>query len=176
MATLRMGHRRPSGTNAAGKRSDYAIGNFPQAVRHGRGDKGGSPSVLALAPLATRAALAIPSDSPVTILGSRPREEGALTFTRDRSMPTRPEQDDEQTEDQVQASTPQLDHLESLAKAAATTVQRRRWSTHRDGVQVQEDPSEVRNLTHDAEARAQAEAAMRLMGAAKPKGKPRGRW
>ncbi len=131
--------------------------------------------MLVLAPLAfpaTGAALAIPSDSPVTILGSRPREEEALTFAKDRYMPTRPEQDDEQTEDKVQASTPQLDRLESIAKAAATTVQRRRWNTHRDGVQVQEDPSEVRNLTHDAEARAQAEAAMRLM-AAKPKRKPR---
>jgi hypothetical protein len=104
----------------------------------------------------------------VTILGSRPREEGALTFTKDRYMPTRPEQDNEQPEDQVQASTPQLDRLESLAKAAVANVQSKQWRARKNGLQEQEEPSEVRNLTHDAEARAQAEAAMRLMGAAKP--------
>jgi hypothetical protein len=91
-------------------------------------------------------------------------------------MPARPEEDDEQTKDKARASTPQLDRLESLAKAAATTVQRRRWNTHKDGVQVQVEPSEVRDLTQDAEARAQAEAAMRLMAAAKPKRKPRGQY
>ena len=63
-----------------------------------------------------------------------------------------------------------------VAKAAATTAQRRRWAARKNGMQDQEEPSEVRNLTHDAEARAQAEAAMRLMAAAKPRGKPRGRW
>ena len=91
-------------------------------------------------------------------------------------MPTRPEQDDEQTEDKVQASTPQLDRLENLAKAAATAAQAKQWRARKNGLQDQEEPSEVRNLTHDGEARAQAEAAMRLMAAAKPKGKPRGRW
>jgi predicted Ser/Thr protein kinase len=91
-------------------------------------------------------------------------------------MPTPPEQDDEQLKDQVQASTPQLDRLESLAKAATANVQSKQWRARKNGLQEQEEPSEVRNLTHDAEARAQAEAAMQLMGAAKPKGKPRGRW
>ncbi len=133
-------------------------------------------SLASLASTATGAALAVPNDSPVTILGSRPREEGAFTFTKDRYMPTPPEQDEEQPEDQVRASTPQLDHLESLAKAAATAAQARKWRARKNGLQDQEEPSEVRNLTHDAEARAQAEAAMRLMGAAKPKGRPRGRW
>jgi predicted Ser/Thr protein kinase len=90
-------------------------------------------------------------------------------------MATGPEQDDEQTVNEVQAGTPQLDHLESLAKAAATAAQARKWRSRKNGLQYQEEPSEVRNLTHDAEARAQAEAAMRLMAAAKPKGKPRGR-
>jgi hypothetical protein len=83
-------------------------------------------------------------------------------------MPTRPEQDNEQPEDQAQASTPQLDRLESLAKAAVANVQSKQWRARKNGLQEQEEPSEVRNLTHDAEARAQAEAAMRLMGAAKP--------
>ena len=84
---------------------------------------------------------------------------------------TEPKQE-EQTDDKAQASTPQLDRLESLAKAAATTAQRRRWAARKNGMQDQEEPSEVRNLTHDAEARAQAEAAMRLMEA-KPQKRPR---
>ena len=90
-------------------------------------------------------------------------------------MATGPEQDDEQTEDKAPASTPQLDRLESLAKAAATASQAKQWRARKNGLQDQDEPSEVRNLTHNAEARAQAEAAMRLMAAAKPKGKPRGR-
>ena len=88
---------------------------------------------------------------------------------------TEPKQDDEQSVDQGQASTPQLDRLESLAKAAATAAQAKKWRARKNGLQDQEEPSEVRNLTHDMEARAQAEAAMRLMGAAKPKRNPR-RW
>ena len=88
-------------------------------------------------------------------------------------MPARPEQDDEQAEDKAQASTPQLDRLESLAKAATANVQSKQWRARKSGLQDQPEPSEVRDLTHDAEARAQAEAAMRLMAAAKPKGKPR---
>jgi hypothetical protein len=85
---------------------------------------------------------------------------------------TEPKQE-EQTEDKAQASTPQLDRLESLAKAAATAAQAKKWRARKNGFQDQEEPSEVRDLTHDAEARAQAEAAMRLMAAAKPKRKPR---
>ena len=91
-------------------------------------------------------------------------------------MATGPEQDDEQTEDKAPASTPQLDRLESLAKAAATASQAKQWRARKNGLQDQDEPSEVRNLTENAEARAQAEAAMRLMAAAKPKGKPRGRY
>jgi predicted Zn-dependent protease len=85
---------------------------------------------------------------------------------------TEPKQE-EQTEDKAQASTPQLDRLESLAKAAATAAQAKKWRARKNGLQDQEEPSEVRDLTHDVEARAQAEAAMRLMAAAKPKRKPR---
>jgi hypothetical protein len=90
-------------------------------------------------------------------------------------MSARPEEDDEQTEDKAPASTPQLDRLESLAKAAATASQAKQWRARKNGLQDQDEPSEVRNLTHNAEARAQAEAAMRLMAAAKPKRKPH-RW
>jgi hypothetical protein len=91
-------------------------------------------------------------------------------------MGTEPEQGEEQSEDLGQASTPHLDRLESLAKAATANVQSKQWRARKNGLQEQEEPSEVRNLTHDADARAQAEAAMRLMGAAKPKRKPGGRW
>jgi hypothetical protein len=90
-------------------------------------------------------------------------------------MATPPKQGKEQPKDNVQGSTPQLDRLEKLANTAATAAQAKQWRARQIGLQEQEEPSEVRNLTHDAEARAQAEAAMRLMGEAKPK-KPRGRW
>ncbi len=42
-------------------------------------------------------------------------------------MSERREQDDEQTEEKAPASTPQLDRLESLAKAAATASQAKQW-------------------------------------------------
>jgi hypothetical protein len=86
-------------------------------------------------------------------------------------MPERPKQGEEQTEE-VRASSPQLDRLEKLANAAATAAQARQWRARKNGLQDQEDHSEVRNLNHDAEARAQAEAAIRQM-MAKPQGKRR---
>jgi hypothetical protein len=85
-------------------------------------------------------------------------------------MPTRPKQGEEQIEDSGQASTPQLDRLEKLANAAATSAQAKRWQARKNGLEDQVEPSEVRNLSHDVEARAQAEAAMRQM-MANPKGK-----
>ena len=88
-------------------------------------------------------------------------------------MPTPPRQDDERTE-KVQGSTPQLDRLEKLANAAASTVQAKQWRARQNGLQDLGEPSEVRNLNHDAEAKAQAEAAMQQM-MAKPKRKGRGR-
>jgi hypothetical protein len=78
----------------------------------------------------------------------------------------------QQTEGKAQASTPQLDRLEKLANTAATAAQARQWRARQNGLGEQEEPSEVRNLNHDAEARAQAEAAMQRM-MAKPKGKRR---
>jgi predicted Ser/Thr protein kinase len=89
-------------------------------------------------------------------------------------MTSRPE-DGDSTEEKAQASTPQLDRLESLAKAAETAAQSKQWRARKSGLQVQEEPSEVRNLNHDAEARAQAEAAMQQM-MAKGKGKKPSRW
>ena len=91
-------------------------------------------------------------------------------------MATPPKQGEEQTEDKVEGSTPQLDRLEKLANTAATAAQAKQWRARQNGLREQEEPSEVRNLTQNAEARAQAEAAMQLMGAAKPRAKPRGRW
>jgi hypothetical protein len=90
-------------------------------------------------------------------------------------MPTRPDNAEDSTGGKAQASTPHLDRLENLAKAAETSAQAKQWRARKSGLQVQEEPSEVRNLTQDPEARAQAEAAMRLMAAPKPKSKPRGR-
>jgi hypothetical protein len=89
-------------------------------------------------------------------------------------MATRPKPDEEQTDNTGQASTPGLDQLEKLANAAATAAQARQWRARKTGLQDQQEPSEVRNLNHDAEARAQAEAVMQQM-MAKAKGKPRSR-
>ena len=87
-------------------------------------------------------------------------------------MPRGPKGEDEQTETKAQASTPQLDRLEKLANAAATAAQGKHWRARQNGLQEQEEPSEVRNLNHDAEARAQAELTMRQM-MAKPQPKRR---
>ena len=87
-------------------------------------------------------------------------------------MVTPPKKGDEQIEDKVQDSTPQLDRLEKLANTAATAAQARQWRARQNGLREQEEASEVRNLNHDAEARAQAEAAMQRMMAS-PKGKRR---
>jgi hypothetical protein len=40
-------------------------------------------------------------------------------------MPTRSKLGQEQTEDSIQASTPQIDRLEKLANAAATSAQKK---------------------------------------------------
>jgi hypothetical protein len=61
--------------------------------------------------------------------------------------------------------------LEALAAEAAQT---KNWRSRKSGMQDQGEPSEVRNLNHDAEARAQAEAAMKRM-MEKSGGKRRGR-
>ena len=89
-------------------------------------------------------------------------------------MTTQPKQGEEKADDKARVSTPQLDHLEKLATAAASDVQAKRWRARQNGMQDQDEPSEVRNLNHDAEARAQAEAAMQQM-MAKSKGKGRHR-
>ncbi|WP_262272146.1 hypothetical protein [Microvirga yunnanensis] len=86
-------------------------------------------------------------------------------------MADRLKQGEEQPE-KDQASTPHLDRLEKLANAAATAAQARQWRARKNGLQDQGETSEVRNLNHDAEARAQAEAAMRQM-MAKSQGKRR---
>jgi hypothetical protein len=89
-------------------------------------------------------------------------------------MPKGPEHEDEQPETQAQASTPQLDRLEKLANAAATAAQAKQWRARKNGIDQEEEPSEVRNLSNNAEARARAEEAMRQM-LAKPQSKRRGR-
>ena len=90
-------------------------------------------------------------------------------------MATRPKQGEEQTETSDQVSAPHLDRLEKLAKAAETSAQDRQWRARKSGLRNQEEePSEVRNLTHNEEARAQAEAAMQKMMAKPSAKKPRG--
>ena len=88
-------------------------------------------------------------------------------------MAKRPEQEDEQPETNGKASTPQLDRLEKLANAAASAAQAKQWRARKNGISQQEEPSEVRDLSHDAEAKARVEEAMRQM-MAKPQGKRRG--
>ncbi len=88
-------------------------------------------------------------------------------------MANRPEQEDEQPQSNGTASTPQLDRLEKLANAAATAAQAKQWRARKNGLNQQEESSEVRNLSNNAEARARAEEAMRQM-MAKPQGKKRG--
>ena len=88
-------------------------------------------------------------------------------------MANRPEQKDEQPDANGKASTPQLDRLEKLANAAATAAQAKQWRASKNGLDQQEESSEVRNLSNNAEARARAEEAMRQM-MAKPQGKKRG--
>ena len=87
-------------------------------------------------------------------------------------MAKRPEQGDEQPETNGDASTPQLDRLERLANAAATAAQAKQWRARKNGLQQPDEPAEGRDLSHDAEARARAEEAMRQM-IAKPQGKRR---
>ncbi len=87
-------------------------------------------------------------------------------------MAKRPEQEDEQPEVNGSASTPHLDRLEKLANA--TAAQAKQWRARKNGLQQQDEPSEVRNLSQNAEARARAEEAMRQM-MAKPQSKRRGR-
>jgi hypothetical protein len=88
-------------------------------------------------------------------------------------MAKRPEQEEEQPEVNGPASTPHLDRLEKLANAAATAAQAKQWRARKNGLQQQDEPSEVRNLSQNAEARARAEEAMRQM-LAKPQSKRRG--
>ncbi len=82
--------------------------------------------------------------------------------------------EEDQSENGSPSSTPQLDRLERLANAAATAAQAKQWRARKNGLQDQVEASEVRSLNHDAEARAQAEAAMRKV-MVNPKGKWRGR-
>jgi hypothetical protein len=80
----------------------------------------------------------------------------------------RPEQEDKQA-DTNGAASPQLDRLERLANAAATAAQAKQWRARKNGLHQQEESSRCAT-SHDAEIRAQAEAAMQQM-IAKSKGK-----
>ena len=85
-----------------------------------------------------------------------------------------PEQKDAQTEDTPQEGSTKYDRLERLANAATQAAQARQWQARKNGMANQGEPTEVRDLSQDAEAKAQAEAAMQAM-MAKSGGKPRRR-
>ena len=84
-------------------------------------------------------------------------------------MTTGPKDEGDRSKNKAPTSTPELDRLEKLANAAATSAQAKQWRARKNGLREQDEPSEVRNLNHDAEAKAQAEAAMQRIMAA-PKG------
>ena len=89
-------------------------------------------------------------------------------------MAKSPEHSSEQTDDTPQVSGTRYDRLERLANAATQAAEARQWRARKNGMANQGEPAEVRDLSQDAEAKAQAEAAMQVM-MAKSKGKPR-RW
>lgn len=80
----------------------------------------------------------------------------------------------EETSEEKTVDTPQLDRLERLANVAASAQQARQWAARKSGLRNDAEPSEVRDLTQDSDAKAQAEEAMRMM-MAKPNKKTR-RW
>ena len=77
-------------------------------------------------------------------------------------MADRQKQDDEQIGYKRTVSTSQLDRLEKLANAASASAQARQWSARKSGLQNRLEPSEVRDLSQDADAKAQAEETMLL--------------
>ena len=86
-------------------------------------------------------------------------------------MVTMPRRGTKKTDGGAEVSTSRIDRLADAADAAA---QAKRWQARKNGMTDQGEASEVRNLAHDADAKAQAEAAMQQM-MAKAGGKPRRR-
>ncbi len=84
------------------------------------------------------------------------------------------ETNSKQTEEAPQEGSTKYDRLERLANAASQAAQARQWQARKNGMANQGEPAEVRDLSQDAEAKAQAEAAMQAM-MAKAGGKPRRR-
>jgi hypothetical protein len=89
-------------------------------------------------------------------------------------MATRPEDENEQPDPTAPPPPPQRARVETRARAAATAAQATQGGARNNGIDQQEEPSEVRNLSDDEEARARAEEAMRQM-MARPQSKRRGR-
>jgi hypothetical protein len=84
------------------------------------------------------------------------------------------ETNSKQTEEAPQEGSTKYDRLERLANAATQAAEARQWQARKNGMANQGEPAEVRDLSQDAEAKAQAEAAMQAM-MAKSGGKPRRR-
>ena len=72
-------------------------------------------------------------------------------------MTKREKESSEPTKEKLEVNTARLEALD------ASAAQSNQWQARKSGMQDQGEASEVRNLSHDAEARAQAEAAMQQM-------------
>jgi hypothetical protein len=59
--------------------------------------------------------------------------------------------------------TEKLGLTAQLEALAAEVAQAKQWQARKSGLRDQDEASEVRNLSYDAEARVQAEAAMQQM-------------
>ena len=84
----------------------------------------------------------------------------AETTGWEKLMMTMPRRGAKKTDDGTEAGTSRIDRLADAADAAA---QAKRWQARKSGMTDQGEASEVRSLTHDADAKAQAEAAMQQM-------------
>ena len=89
-------------------------------------------------------------------------------------MAKQPEHSNEPIEEAASGGSTKYDHIERLANAATQAAEARQWRARKNGMANQGEPAEVRDLSQDAEAKAQAEAAMQAM-LAKSRGKPRRR-
>ena len=78
-------------------------------------------------------------------------------------MAKEPKTDNERTDGKAEADASKYDRLERLANAASQAAQARQWQARKNGMSQQGEPAEVRDLSQDAEAKAQAEAAMQAM-------------
>jgi hypothetical protein len=83
---------------------------------------------------------------------------------------------EEGTEPTANKPSTTMSRLEALAKAAEATAGAKQWRARQDGTLDLGEPSEVRSLTHDEEAKAQAEASMQRLVEKRGGSSKRRRW